>query len=423
MELTGDLSDFALTDILQILALSRKTGTLSLDSMGVSGRIIIEQGRITYASVEPGETLADQLVRESKIAGTVLNDLMTIGLRATGVWTLETLLIESGVINREELEAAAKRHIQNAVAVLVGLEKGRFGIDLNHSNSVDGLREMKLLSGVEVGEALLEAAKDKDEFARMGLQHQEPVGVQAGYKYLTGFSSDSASDNDRFLAIFKKEREFSEVAKQSSGEGSDVGASAFEEFRIAVGNEPRVNGKMGHASSLLFSMLAELRSHSFEAEVSLLIMRYASEFASRGVLFVVKKEEICGLGQFGVECKGNGRSPDELVREIRIPLGTGSIFDDVVRSGYPFMGVMPEHYWHSEMLGKVGGVGIGITSFVLPLMCNDEAIFVFYGDNYPGLAELTGLEELIALVNQASIVLEKMVLERMVVTLKEQREA
>jgi hypothetical protein len=421
MELTGDLSDFALTDILQILALSRKTGTLSLDSVGLSGRIIIEQGRITYASVEPGETLADQLVRENKVGGTVLDDLMTIGLRATGVWTLEALLIESGVINRDDLEAAAKRHIQNAVAVLVGLEKGRFGIDLNQSNSVDSLREMKLTSGVEVGEALLEAAKDKDEFGRMAEYQERAEVAQSNYRYLTSLSADNASDNDRFLALFKKEREFNQ--NSSAGVFEDLGIHNGDTRNDDLSNrELNSNGKKGRASSLLFSMLAELRSHSFEAEVSLLIMRYASEFASRGILFVVKREEICGLGQFGVEYKGNGGSPDELVREIRISLDAGSIFDDVVKSGHPFIGMLPENYWHSEMLSRIGGIGVELTSFALPLMCNDQAIFVFYGDNYPGLAELTGLEELIALVNQASIVLEKMVLERMVMMLKEQRD-
>ena len=38
MELSGNLSDFGLADILQILSLSRKTGTLALAAGSVSGR-------------------------------------------------------------------------------------------------------------------------------------------------------------------------------------------------------------------------------------------------------------------------------------------------------------------------------------------------------------------------------------------------
>jgi hypothetical protein len=59
-----------------------------------------------------------------------------------------------------------------------------------------------------------------------------------------------------------------------------------------------------------------------------------------------------------------------------------------------------------------------LSAFALPLVCNDRPVFIFYGDNYPGLTELTGLDELVALVNQASVVLEKIVLERMLNEIK-----
>ena len=50
MHLNGDLSDFALADILQILSLGRKTGTLLVENGSLKGRIVIEAGRITGAS-------------------------------------------------------------------------------------------------------------------------------------------------------------------------------------------------------------------------------------------------------------------------------------------------------------------------------------------------------------------------------------
>jgi hypothetical protein len=64
MQLTGDLSDFALTDILQILALSRKTGMVLLEGAEWAGKIVVENGRITEASVQPGESLADSLFKD-----------------------------------------------------------------------------------------------------------------------------------------------------------------------------------------------------------------------------------------------------------------------------------------------------------------------------------------------------------------------
>ncbi|HKV39047.1 MAG TPA: DUF4388 domain-containing protein, partial [Blastocatellia bacterium] len=103
MELSGNLSDFALTDILQILALSRKSGTLSLESGNVTGMIVIERGRITHASMTSGETISARLVREELVRPEVMSRLREIGRSGVGGWSLNTLLVESGVISQEAL--------------------------------------------------------------------------------------------------------------------------------------------------------------------------------------------------------------------------------------------------------------------------------------------------------------------------------
>jgi hypothetical protein len=381
MELSGDLSDFALTDILQILALSRKSGTLSLQSEELCGTIVIERGRITHAAIDTGDSLAERLVRESRITKEALIKLREIGGAAGGVWTLKSLLLESGLLTPEELEEIARRHIHDVVGILVSLEKGRFGIDLNQIDPIAPLEEVGISEGLDVGEVLLGAAKELDEDAK------EESLVQRGLSVL----ADTQVTDDRSL---------------------ESGMSRYDE-KVERLTEQQALARESQRSHLLCSMLAELRSHSFEAEVSLLIMRYASEVASRGVLFVVKNDEICGLGQFGVSGAELGKSADERVREIHIPIGKRTIFDEVVRAGQPYIGHLPSNPWHDEMLKKIGGNGVPLSVFALPLVCNDEPIFVFYGDNYPGHAELTGIDELVALVNQASIVLEKLILERM----------
>lgn len=418
MELTGDLSDFALTDILQILALSRKSGMLSLESGGLAGVVIVEHGRITHASLRPGESLAERLVRENLISSEKLDRLRGIGAVGGGVWTLRTLVLESGVLDDDDLEDATRRHIQDVVASLVQLEKGRFGIALNQVIPVESLDETALLEGLEIGEVLLGAAKDLDEAGRedafAALSNASNVAANLaewpGFGEPPGFEErgDGADKDDR----------------TDTAEGTDRASRRARDGHDRMGRAAH-GGTGGHRSrahrpydrsdraSLLFSMLAELRSHSFEAEVSLLIMRYASEVATRGVLFVVRDQEICGLGQFGVSIGDKGKSPDEKVREIRIPLGAKSVFDDVVKRNHPFIGKVPDNYWHSEMFRHIGGNGMPLSAFAIPLVCNDRPVFIFYGDNYPGLSELSGIDELVALINQASVVLEKIVLERM----------
>jgi len=376
MELTGDLSDFALTDILQILALSRKTGTVLLENAAVAGQIIIEEGRITHASLWPGESFADCLVKRELLDPELMGRFKEIGKQSKGIWTVESLIVESGRMTYGELQDEAKRHVQRVIGKLVGLEKGRFGIAVNEATVSNLLDEVKLGEGLEVGEVLLGSAKENDEALRYeGEETPELLNDLSGDA--GGYESEVqlASDNSSHLT------------------------------------ERGLNGD-SHRSELLCSLLSELRFHSFEAEVSLAIMRYASEVATRGILFAVKDFELCGLGQFGLTSTLPDETPDRFVRALHIPLDVDSLFSRVVRTGLPFVGPMPRDYWNMEILSKLGEVGSNSWLFALPLICDDRATFVVYGDNYPGGGQLRGISELEALASQASLVLEKIALER-----------
>jgi hypothetical protein len=387
MELTGDLSDFALADILQILALSRKTGTLSLQNGSVEGRIIIEYGRITHASITPGESLADWLIREEMLSADVLGSLQWIGSQNKDLWTLDSLLVESGVISDIDLSAAARRYTQDVLGKLMALDKGRFGIDLNQADVGNDFGAIKLCEGLDVSEALLEAAKQRDE------SHRGRPGAESIAE----------------VSFIPRSPLWPELQPPESAERPTVDTAPLDFGRAGVREEPQPSeDRTAH----LCSLLTELRHYSFEAEVSLLIMRYASEVATRGILFVVKDDQLLGLGQFGISSDAPGRTADDLVRDIRIPLTLDGVFGQVAITGEPYVG--PRTLRDTEFLSKVGGVAEGLTMFALPLVCNGTTIFIIYGDNYPGASELRGMNELIALVNQSSIVLEKIVLQRRV---------
>jgi hypothetical protein len=389
MQLTGDLSDFALTDILQILALSRKTGMVLLEGAGWAGKIIVESGRITEAWAQPGESLADSLALAGLLSPDAARAHSAGGDRTDS--QLETLLVGRGILTRNGLTAAARRHTQRVIGKLVRLEKGRFSIALGEAllpQSVDGLR---LAEGLDVGEALLFAAHEQDEsYKERDLQTLTEDDDPGGLSLNGGRETRPLSGR-------------SEIQDSRGVKSSGGGAPGAE-------NHDR--------STLLCSLLAEMKQHSFEAEVSLLIMRYASELATRGILFAIKDSKLCGLGQFGLSQGKDGKSADEMVRELCLPLDADSVFARVVRTGEPFVGETPDSYWFSELLSHVGGFGHDLKLFVLPLTCNESPAFVIYGDNYPGKSELKGVSELVALASQASLMLERIALQRRVVQLE-----
>jgi hypothetical protein len=388
MEMTGDLADFSLTDILQMLSLTRKTGMLFLESKHYTGHILIEDGKITYASLRPGASFAERLVRQNKISAKVLTKLRSFGSQHQGIWTLQNLILESGLLSKEELHTTARRYLTDVIGNLISIKEGRFGIELNRVEMPEPFSEIRLLDGVEVGEILLTAASEKDEAEK--IIHAEEA--DAGHW---------ADDFDFELLLSGKVQ-------------NPHAASNVIPFNDQVTQDTAQKEKLPptERAVLLLSLLSEMRELFTEIEIILLIMRYASEVASRGILFAVKDDEIYGFGQFNVTSRNKDLPPDDAVRAIRIPVGEGTMFDKILWTGQPFIGTLQQGHGHEEIFKSIGGIGANVTAFALPLFCNNKASWVFYGDNYSDQSSLEGIDGLVALVTQGALVLEKMALEQ-----------
>jgi hypothetical protein len=388
MEMTGDLTDFSLTDILQMLSLTRKTGMLFLESKTCYGQVIIEDGRITYASLLPGESFAQCLVRENKISFKVLSELRSVGLRDEGIWTLQNLILESGVLPEAELDAVARRHLTTVIGNLIAIKDGRFGIELNRVEMPEPLSEIRLEHGLDVGEILLTAASERDEAEQIIYADSHDSA-----QWADDFNFDLAFDEKTYatpplnnVIPFNDQIAQEQIAQKERLQPTD-------------------------RALLLLSMLTEMRSYTSETEIILLIMRYASEVASRGILFAVRDNELSGVGQFDITSLDKEKTPDQAVRAIHIPIGEGTFFDNVLWNAQPFMGSLQEEPARYELFKAIGGIGTELTAFAMPLFRNNKAAWIIYGDNYPDLSTMEALDGLIALITQASLVMDKIDLE------------
>jgi hypothetical protein len=398
MELTGDLSDFALADILQIMALSRKTGTILLESGGHNGRIILRQGKITHASTSSVESLAERIIRTRGIREELLQELMNIGSKSDGVWAFDTLVIESGILGDKDLKADVSSHIRLVLSSLIGLHKGRFNIVLNHAVIPDSYKEVVLPSGLDVSEVLIEAARYSDELKRAE-SHIE----------------NQLEDSQEEIAADEYIGDYGELDFQHTP--SDNGNNLSKVF------EPDKDLDRACYSKRLArfcSLLGELNANTSVSEITLMLMRYASELVSRGILFSVGKAELCGLGQFGLSALGglNGANSDLFVRNMRIPLSSRCVLGSIVKTPRPIVEKMQESYLHEELINKIGGIDRNLTLFVVPLVCDGHVIFVLYGDNFPGEDPIDGVEELFVFAHMAGLVLERIKLEERISSLK-----
>ncbi len=165
-------------------------------------------------------------------------------------------------------------------------------------------------------------------------------------------------------------------------------------------------------------MFDELRFPTATAEVTLLILRYASEVVNRAILFMVKKDEVRGLGQFGMELKG--RSADQVVRNIKIPLSKPSLFRSVIETRRSYVGHLEQSESNSYLAAELGGAMPDMV-LAIPLIVDDKVALIVYGDNLPERKPIHGIDTLEIFMNQAGMALEKALLEKRLAELQKER--
>jgi hypothetical protein len=405
MHLNGDLSDFALADILQILSLGRKTGTLLVENGSVRGRIIIEEGRITGAEVQPGGSLADSFLRRGKIAPETLAELRRIGTDCPE-WNFKNLLLESGLLSERDMEKAAIMHICTLVARLVDIGKGSFRLLLNETALVNAWDNFKLAEGLDIGEVLLQSATESDEAQRV----PEAAARTSGGQFETTSRKVFAAGAGHIHKSGESYKEAGRPLSPTNGAASNGASKAMTGNGAAEPSppsQPRIER--------FYALLAELSANSALMEISLLVMRYASEFAARGVLFGVHEGQLHGIGQFGVDRFMHSHQVDGLIRGISIPLASDALVAWVARERSPFVGKLPRSYWNTEMLQAIGGVHEGLQGLAVPLLRNGSVVYVIYADNFGTAEPLIALDELIGLTSVARLALDKTLLQQLVV--------
>jgi hypothetical protein len=189
----------------------------------------------------------------------------------------------------------------------------------------------------------------------------------------------------------------------------NMGIELFEELGEASGLTPQQMCQ-SPGLHLLRSMLEELNSPALGGGIILLILRIASELMNRAVIFLVKEEEIIGLGQFGIE--PDGESADVRVRNTRIPVDAASLFSATLTSKTPVR-VKPAtgNPWDDYLCRQLGGRRPQEV-FLGPLLSEGRVVAILYGDNLPELKPVGNTEALEIFLSQAGLTMEKALLEQ-----------
>ena len=159
--------------------------------------------------------------------------------------------------------------------------------------------------------------------------------------------------------------------------------------------------------SSLRALTQELRFPNSASEITLLILRFASDIFQRGILFMVGDREIVGLGQFGLDIE----KPDEKIREIILLFEESNFLNKIIMGKRPYKGSIEKDRVTEELINEIDGGWPGEAA-LFPLIAEGRVVALLYCDNLTTGEKIIETEGLEIFIDQAGLALEKSLLQR-----------
>jgi len=274
-----------------------------------------------------------------------------------------------------------------------------------------------VLGGLELLDLLHNNFKDIHIILMSDYRHAEAeTKVQdMGYSFIMKPRRAELNDHigfQSFLGLL-----FDEICRVETGEELPERQGSFnlgDELRIEMGDvdDAPVSSEQdnGSSMSLLRGMLEELNNPDLQGGVLLLVLRFASEFLNRAIVFSVHDKVVYGAGQFGIS--GGKSSGDEKVRAIHFPLDAESMFREPSRTLQAITFTPQPSPQDLHIFEQLDG-GIPEEAFIGPLISQSRVIGFLYGDNLPEKRPIGDTESLSIFLSQAGVAMEKSNLERL----------
>jgi tetratricopeptide (TPR) repeat protein len=160
MAIRGSLKEASLPDVLQLLAMGKKNGCLSVTHRNNFGSIYFDKGKISYAAiVNRRDRLGDILVK----SGVLTQEQLDEGIEAQSHERdkrLGEILVDRELISRDELHRQIRLQIEEAVYFLFTWTQGTFNFEADIRPE-----EQDFLVSINPESLLLEGARRVDEWS------------------------------------------------------------------------------------------------------------------------------------------------------------------------------------------------------------------------------------------------------------------
>jgi hypothetical protein len=162
MALKGNLRDFTITQILNLVNLARKTGTLVIEGPGEVARVAFRDGKLASAVIDQDDTcLAAVLQRSNKITSA---QYRLIKERAASMSDKELglVLINAGYVSQEDILGSLQQYFLTVMRRLFTWVDGIFHFDANVF-PLDG----KITVHIDLENLIIEGSRQLKEFEKL----------------------------------------------------------------------------------------------------------------------------------------------------------------------------------------------------------------------------------------------------------------
>jgi hypothetical protein len=162
MALKGNLRDFSTTQLLNLINLARKTGTLAVDTRDAHARLSFKEGKLTYATLNgQGDGLPAILHRAGRITE---EQARTIQAQASAKSDKELglLLINAGYVTQADILGSVRMHVLNNVYPLFTWPEGTFRFESNVLPFED-----RITVSVDLENVIMEGSRRLKEWERL----------------------------------------------------------------------------------------------------------------------------------------------------------------------------------------------------------------------------------------------------------------
>jgi tetratricopeptide (TPR) repeat protein len=173
MAIKGSFKEVNLPDVLQLLAVGRKTGCLKVTDGSNFGSVFFNQGKICYANLlNRPDRLGDRLFSRGLITSRDLQDALALQQQEGGTRRLGILLLETGLVKQADIEADVSGQIEDTIFYLLRWVDGEFFFE------PDSLPEGEtILVSLDAMNLLLEEARRVDEWRTLEKKLPTPQTV------------------------------------------------------------------------------------------------------------------------------------------------------------------------------------------------------------------------------------------------------